>query len=172
MIRQDYPHLLKLLAEMEFLKEAVKYDIAPVVSELNMDVLPCVKRLESELIIAEKGKDTVFIDCFASFSKKALSAGSESKEVAQSLVANFADLLKFYGEAKTVTFQEFMGFLEVFFGQFESVVSELEQMQLDEAKQRREELSTQTKEQKGILDSALGNLRAGAKVAIKSLLPI
>ena len=89
-----------------------------------------------------------------------------SKELIQKLQASFTEALKYFVEDSSVTYQEFISNINLFTNQYTKSIEEWSK--LDKQEKIQGKLETKdiqgTKDQRGILESTLDNLRSGDTV--------
>jgi hypothetical protein len=166
----EYQEVVELPTRMEFLKAAAKFDIAPVISELNTEIAPPIFQLEKQLALAEKEEDTIFVTKFGRFCKEAKLSLQSTKELGAKLTADFNSFIAYFGESEKITFKEMLVFMDGFFVQFGKAITDNVNIQAQEKKKQQleERVSNNSENECGLLDSALGNLRAGATLNVHS----
>jgi len=171
LITEEYPDLLNLPSDFQNLSEASRFDIRPVVAELTAELVPAIQSLNTELKQCKEDGDEIFVKVFEPFCKEAQESLAKSKELASVLQESFSQSVAYFGEDSQMSFIEFLGILELFVRQYQRAISDNQlYAKQEELKQRLQQKDTQAKVQnsteRGILDSALQNLRNGATYAV------
>lgn len=169
LITQEYPDLLLLPTELQLLHQASRFDIGPIVLELNEEIAPSVESLKGEMEEAKKLDDTLFLSSFEPFYEKAVRSLSETRELARKLNSDFNSLVTYFAEDKKLTFKELVIALDTFCSQFDRAMADNIAFEKQERKrQRLQEVELSKESERGILDNALGNLRRGSKMYIQA----
>jgi cytokinesis protein len=171
LIAAEYPDLLQLPSDFQNLSEASRFDIRPVVAELTAELVPSVETLKVELKKCKEDGDEVFVQVFEPFCNEAQESLKKSKELSNQLQQLFTQSLTYFGEDNQTSFIEFLGILELFVRQYLRAINDNQlYAKQEELKQRLQAKDTQQKAhnqpERGILESALENLRSGATYAV------
>merc|ERR1711963_1220934 len=95
------------------------------------------------------------------FCENAQETLQSTKKLATQLVQDYDACVGFFAENEKITFKELTNAMNLYFQQFEKAIADNFAFdQQKKKKQELEELIAQTKEERGILDSALGTLRS------------
>lgn len=168
LFKEKYEDIIEIVKELNIVNDVVRLDISPVVTELNSEIVPSIKELKKQLKEAEEQNDTRFVSSFGEFYKNALLLLEETKELSRTVVENFSNLVSFYAEDSKMTFKDIVQCIHTYLNQFERAIEDnikFEQQQLKKQLLQQNDLGKL--DERGILENALGNLRAGATMRIQ-----
>lgn len=167
-ICEHYPDVKAFTSEFSLIEEASRFDIGPIVTELNEEIAPAVTNIKAEMEQAKKLEDTQFLSSFEPFYEKAIEALKETRELARKLNSDFDSLIFYFAEEKKITFKELITALKTFCSQFDKAIEDNATFAKQEAKrQQLKEVELSKDSERGILDSALDHLRRGNRIAVQ-----